>query len=163
MTHPCLYREKTELHLPVPDTLLLWIRQVCINGILRIHRTYQLMHWIGCVLPKKQIIRAWGLFFFCHETWRPNLTQLTPTLNLELMPNLSHCATFQWQNNWFDLLVVDWTFWGNTWQVGPHIILTYFLPVWSTANLRLKNQWAKHIENEGSQKKTSKEHAWLGK
>jgi len=35
-------------------------------------------------------------------------------------------------------------------------LLTYFLAVWSTAELRLKNQRAKYIENEKTQNETSK-------
>lgn len=40
-------------------------------------------------------------------------------------------------------------------------LLTYFLAVWSTAELRLKNQRAKYIENEKTQNETSKEHTRL--
>ena len=38
-------------------------------------------------------------------------------------------------------------------------LLTYFLAVWSTAELRLKNQWTKYIENKKTQNETSEEHA----
>lgn len=40
-------------------------------------------------------------------------------------------------------------------------LLTYFLAVWSTAELRLKYQWTKYIENEKTQDETSKEHTRL--
>ena len=40
-------------------------------------------------------------------------------------------------------------------------LLTYFLAVWSTAELRLKNQWTEHVENEETQNETSKEHTRL--
>lgn len=40
-------------------------------------------------------------------------------------------------------------------------LLTYFLAVWSTAELRLKYQWTKYIENKKTQDETSKEHTRL--
>jgi len=40
-------------------------------------------------------------------------------------------------------------------------LLTYFLAVWSTAELRLKNQRTKYIENKKTQNETSKEHTRL--
>ena len=41
------------------------------------------------------------------------------------------------------------------------LLLTYFLAVWSTAELRLKNQGTEYIENKKTQNETSKEHARL--
>ena len=33
--------------------------------------------------------------------------------------------------------------------------------MWSTANLRLKNQWTKYVKYEKTKGETREEHAWL--